>query len=105
MNHAFIVTLCSAIFALNGYSFSFAVEGRAVGQGMEPPPMNVEGEKFSSGATVDKIFPEISFAVPTDWEAVQPSGEKIILLASKKVTALGWAYTVSQSEESDWGRG
>ena len=102
MINAFIVTLCSAIFALNGYSLSFAVEGGVVGQGMEPPPMSVKGKKFSSGALVDKIFPEISFAVPTDWEAVQPSGEKIILLASKKVTALGWAYTVSQSEESDW---
>src|SRR5713101_4610067 len=104
MNNFFIVTLCSAAFVLNGLGLSFAVEGRMVGQGMEPPPMNVNGEKFSSGATVDKIFPGISFVVATDWEAVQPNGEKIILLASKKVTAMGWAYTASQSEESDWGK-
>ena len=102
MRSAFIVMLCSAIFALNGYSLSLAVEGGVVGQGMEPPPMNVKGEKFLSGTVVDKIFPEISFTIPADWEAVQPNGEKIILLASKKVTALGWAYTASQSEESGW---
>lgn len=104
MNNFFIVTLCSAVFVLNGLGLSFAVEGRVVGQGMESPPMNVNGEKFSSGATVDKIFPGISFTVPYDWEAAQPDGEEIILLASKKVTALGWASIASQSEESDWGK-
>ena len=104
MNKIFSVGLCSAVIALGGVDPSFSVEGIAWERGMEPPPMNVKGEKFSSGVPVDKVFPGISFAVPYDWEAVQPDGEEIILLASKKVTALGWAVIASQSEELDWGK-
>jgi hypothetical protein len=65
MNNFFIVTLCSAVFVLNGLGLSFAVEGRVVGQGMEPPPMNANGKSFRVGRRLIKYFPEYPLLFPT----------------------------------------
>ena len=67
----------------------------------EPPTTNIQGKKFSSGSRVEKILQGVSFVVPSNWEAVEPDGEGIVLLSSKNSTALGWAFVSNQSEVGD----
>ncbi|MBH0199819.1 MAG: hypothetical protein HP497_10445 [Nitrospira sp.] len=64
--------------------------------------MNVKGQKFSAGETIEQVLPGTSFSVPSGWNAVRPDGEEIVLLSSNTVSALGWAFVSSKAEERDW---
>lgn len=80
---------------------SIASDEKAKAGGMVPPKMDMQGKKFSSGTKVDQVLPNVSFEVPSNWDAVEPDGEGIVVLGSKNSTAIGWAFVAIQSEVRD----
>jgi len=81
---------------------SLALDQSSAAHGMEPPALNVKGKKFAAGERIEKVVPGVSFVVPSDWGAVRPEKEEVVLLGSKKVTGLGWVVVMPPSKDQDW---